>query len=297
MPKTKERYLHAVDRWCEFAGADPIGWTRERASAFYAQLLGTGMKAASANVVMAGVQYASKWWAHQQADPNADFAKIEQAKNEVRDQQDALTDNQAQALLETTRLGSPLDLRDRALIVLALETGMRVESLQSVNLERIVVKGYPLVPVKLKGQSKHEPYEVPLTDTALLGMQPWRAWLKDNGIGSGPMFRRLFAGLTAKGLKKYEPGPIALSSVSIWEIVTKRAARAKLDHVHPHMFRHTFVTSRSGQITEFQIASVTGHKLSQYGQLSTYANRHELGGQAREYTPSWLIDWCERVCR
>lgn len=295
MPRTKTMYRAALDRWIEFAGPDPSGWTRERTGAFYRELIGSGMKVKSANAVLSGVQYAAKWWSREQARSELDFGMIERGKPERTVKRDALTAEESLAMLDTTVANTPIDLRDRALLVTALETGMRAMSLQSIELERVITRDYPFVAVKLKGQA--ELYEVPLSDTALAGMRPWRDWLAGEKITKGAMFRRLAAGIDRRGRRQYEAGPDALSTVAIWQIVTSRAAKAKLRHVHPHIFRHTFITHRMKILSPFQIAAVTGHSLPEFGELPTYVDQHELGGQARLYTPSWLSEWCARICR
>src|SRR5262245_32423954 len=70
---TREKYLRDLNQWIDFAGANPANWTRKKAAAFYTKLLGRGMKPQSANRLMAGVGFASRWWAHLEHNPDLDF--------------------------------------------------------------------------------------------------------------------------------------------------------------------------------------------------------------------------------
>ncbi len=296
MPLTKRRYLKSLDRWIEFAGADPRGWTRDRAAAWYRHLLDSGIKVNSAATYMAAIQYAAKWYAHQHGRPDLDFSEIEMSRAEPRAaSREALSPEEAIAILNTTATDSPIDLRDRAMIVVALETGMRCMSLQGMQLHEIVMKDFALARVPIKGA--RELYEVPLSDVALLGMEPWRRWLRNHKIGKGEVFRSLVPHIDERGKRLYTAGP-GISKDRIYQIIVARADKTEIGRrVHPHIFRHTYVTSRFGLLNPFQIAAMTGHQMSEYGQLHNYADLHKLGGEARLVTPSWLSDWCARVCR
>ena len=82
---------------------------------------------ARANRVLAAVKYASTWYAKQHG--GVDFAIVQTASALGEGDHHALTPTEAQHLIATTFGTSPIDLRDHALIVLALETGMRRLSL------------------------------------------------------------------------------------------------------------------------------------------------------------------------
>jgi hypothetical protein len=70
---TKDRYLRDLNRWIDFAGADPSGWTKEQARAFYVSL-SARMQPQSAARLFASVQYAAKRWSTALGRPGLNFA-------------------------------------------------------------------------------------------------------------------------------------------------------------------------------------------------------------------------------
>jgi integrase/recombinase XerD len=251
-PSTRDYYLRDVDSWVAYAGADPRGWTRDRAQAYYMMLItpanegGQGLLPQSANRKLASLSYASSWWAKKQNRPDLHFAVVEKAGNKRAAKRDALTPEDAAKLIATCDAGTPIDLRDRALIVVGLETGMRRMSLVGMDLDKIqkAKEGYPVALVPLKGAGS-DLYAVPLSDTAMAALEPWRAWLRKQRAGKGAVFRPLTKRIGEKsGKLAYELDGDRLSLVSIYKIVVHRAEQAGLKHVHPHIFRHTFITWR-----------------------------------------------------
>lgn len=205
-----------------------------------------------------------------------------------------MTKAQAQKLLATCASDSPIDLRDRAMFIIGLETGMRRISLVGMTLEGIhkCDNGYPVADVPIKG-SGDKMYPVPLSDAALAGLEPWRRWLRSQKISKGAVFRGLTRRIGPIGRSVYDVSD-GLSLVSIYKIVTHRARQAGLEHIHPNIFRNTFITWRLEQgLSPFQIAAITGHKLSNLPGMSsmgTYIDAARVGETARTSTPEWLSD-------
>jgi integrase len=288
---TRKAYLVDIDRWVAFAGPDPRNWTPRVAQAFYDDLLIT-MSPRSAKRVMAPVIRASSWRAKQSHDPTLHFAIIQTERIDTDTDRHALTTEQAQELLATCGNGDPIDLRDRAMFIVGLETGMRRMSLVGMTLEGIhkCADGYPVADVPIKG-SGDKTYPVPLSDAAVAGLEPWRRWLRSQKIAKGAVFRGLSKRIGPNGKIVYKVGD-GLALVSIYKIVEHRAKQAGLDHCHPHIFRNTFITWRIQQgLSPFQIAAITGHKLANLPGMSsmgTYIDAARLGDEARAATPDWI---------
>jgi integrase len=293
---TRGRYLRDVNAWIAFAGTNPKAWTRYRAQEFYGGMLERGMRPQSANRVMASLRYASSWWAKKENDPNLDFAVVQKAGPSGKQRRHALEPEEAQALLATCAGDHPMDLRDRALIVVGLETGMRRMSLASMMLEGIKPcrDGYPVVTVPIKGRGT-DLFVVPLSDTAIEALAPWRAWLRTQKISSGPVFRSLMRKTVTTGHRRGFNTHIvgeSLTTGAIYQIVTRRARQAGLTHVHPHIFRHTFITWRMQDNFEpYEVASITGHKIASIpglGGLGSYIDGARIANKTRQSTPPWL---------
>jgi integrase len=291
---SRDKYLRDVDDWIAYAGSDPVNWTRANAQDFYNGLL-ERISPQSANRLMSSVSYASRWWAHRLNNPTLDFAIVRKASVKASgDKRHALSQDQVIRLLETTRAGEPIDLRDRALMIVGLETGMRRMSLEGMRYENFRAEPYPRVLVPIKGYGETL-YSVPLTDTALASLNDWNGWLATHATTkSGAVFRRVWSGLTAKGVSQQRTRDIEpISSEMIHRTVGGRAKLAGIPHVHPHLFRHTFVTSRvEAGHDDAHIAAITGHSLSaRSGALGNYKDMLAIGAVSRNYSPRWLADW------
>lgn len=299
---TKHNYARIIDRWISFAGTDPSGWTPENAQAFYDQLIDGGLSTQSANVYLAGLRYVSKWYATKTG--GVDFAVVQKqrgqkgrSKQGQTRRQTILNPEEITALIETCRAKTPIDLRDLAMLVVALETGMRRMSLRGFKLENMTHTTYPAVTVPIKGPGGEETYNVPLSDTSMLALEPWIAWLKSKKIVDGLVFRRL-----AKFNDRSVVGS-ALTLTGVNEIVESRSKAAGIRHINPHLLRHTFVSSRIiAGFTPLQIGVITGHKP---GTITIDGMRVHLSGMQayihpdvepiRNSTPAWLARLVERI--
>lgn len=294
-PSTRERYVRDIDLWIAYAGEDPANWTRDRAQEFYDHLLqAQGLKPQSANRVMASLRYASKWWSHRLNRADLDFAQVQKASGRKPSKKNSLDQDSATRLLNACEAGSPAGARDFALIVVGLETGMRRMSMTSMlidqTFERPTTLKYPHTMVIAKG-TDGERVPVPLSDTAILSMYPWLSWLADNNIHTGPVFRGLDEIMQRSGRNKTTAKKIAISPSTIAKMLDRRCAQAGIAHVHPHLFRYTFVTWRfAAGLLPHEVAAVTGHTMSGMGALAGYIDMQAIAEKVRNSTPSWLRD-------
>lgn len=293
-PSTRAQYLRDLNTWIRYAGEDPSAWTRVKMQDFYNHLL-ERMKPQSANRIIASIRYASHWRATQLAQPDLHFAVLRKAKAQPRSERRALSAEDAHKLLATCKhRENPADLRDFAILVLGLETGMRRMSMVAARVENMSrTYGYPTVAVPLKGHQAL--YNVPLSDTAVLAMEPWLAWLRVRKVPKGPLFRSIHRRLTEE---RWAIGEDEVAPQTFYDTIGKRAEAAGLGHVHPHILRHTFVTWRLDQgLTPHQISAITGHRLpgDGLGNIARYGDLKEAARTARLATPAWLAtvvrDW------
>lgn len=288
-PVTRQKYARVIDRWLAFAGHDPAGWTRPATQAFYDALIAQGVQPVSANVYLASLRYVSKWWASQTGAVDFAVAQTTTVRATTAPPLRALTADEAYALLATCGAGrTPLELRDRALIVVGLETGMRRMSMLGAQLANL--QGHILT-VPIKGAGGVATYPVPLSNTAQLALAPWRAWLKRRPPPTGALFPRLLRTLDpATGHFQWEPAG-ALSGDGVYKLLNARAAQADLGDFHPHVLRHTFITWRTAAgCSPIQIASITGHKTfgDEWKNMQPYVDMTAIAEAVRESTPAWL---------
>lgn len=288
-PTTRSAYSGVIRKWVKFAGEDPNGWTRILAQAFYESMLTNGISSTSANVYIASLRYVSKWYATKMGRPELDFAVVQtRLVAENKEPRHALTPEAAIALLNTCSPDKPtlIDLRDRTLLVIGLETGMRRMSLAGMRMENITRRDYPMIKVPIKGKGGTAVYPVPLSDTAMLVLDAWRAQLSPDSIRNGPVFPS-YAGNKMAGSND------GLSMQMIYKLIVDRAKSAGISHVHPHIIRHSFITWRQlAGLNAIQIASITGHKTlgAEWANMVSYIDLASSANEARNSTPLWLAD-------
>lgn len=287
---SKKVYLADIDRWIEFAGGQPSDWTRERAEEFYDKLLTDGLKPQSAKRIIMSLRYPAKRLAEIHFKPELDFTRVEFVRSRRRAFKEALTEEQARAMLEAITSREPRNLRDFATLIVALETGMRVMSLCGMQIEKTGIKerGVPVTWVPLKGEGE-DLYPIPLSDIALLALEPWLAFLRQRKIKTGAVLRALLNRVT----KDQQIG-VSLSARALYDVIQDRAKAAGLTGIHPHLFRHTFVTwRRAAGVSDDLIGAITGHRLSGDSKILWVYTDHQGAHAevARSKTPQWLADY------
>jgi integrase len=287
---TRKSYRNVLDQWIAYAGPRPSGWTRVAMDSFRSHLVARGMGDESVETYMASLRHVSKWYCAEQG--IADFSLIQpvQLAGREPERRHGLSMSQAAQLLSTCSDADSLyDHRDLVMLILGLETGMRRKSLAGARFDKIgTSRGtsatYPSITVPVKGRGGNKTWKVPLSDLALRALGSWEAavWANGRSPKGGPIFRALgrAGGRVAVSSK-------GLSEVGIYAVITRRADDAGLE-CYPHMLRHTFTTWRQDQRVDV-IASVTGHKLTNVGEVVTYMDPEIAGEIGRKTTPPELV--------
>lgn len=300
-PVTRENYSNIIDRWVVFAGPEPRNWTRPKAQDFYDWLLSTGISVKSANHYLASLRYVSKWYSIREGRPDADFAIVQMRADTHADKKRfALTQPEIETLLHSCVSApvTPLDMRDLTMFVVGLETGMRRKSLVGLRIETIgqhARHGHPIARVPIKGAGGVVEYDVPLSDLAVHTINWWRKWLTPQRYTKGPLFARLDKSLNRRGTT-WTPHGGGISLPMINKVVRQRGEGAELGHLHPHLLRHTFISTREAAgCTPVQIAAITGHSLvgadgARWGEMAGYIDLEAVGATARNTTPPWLTE-------
>lgn len=284
-PNTRRSYANVIRQWLAFAGNDPENWTVATCQAFYDQLVAS-TSIETANVMLSGgLSYALGRAAA--LHPRAGIADVTRAVDRYKANQDpdddgkrhALIAPQARKLLAACEGPSIIDLRDRAIVVLGLYTGMRRMSLVGVDLTRVRDHGaYVVLKVPIKGGAQ---YNVPLDARAWAQTHPYREALRQQRPAAGPMFPSFQKPRPTidDPLGQRAVSPRAMTEDGLYRALGKRAEAAGIETFSPHIFRHTFVTWCRGEpfkIPDHLIEVVTGHK-GQRGMVDKfYTDRDQL---------------------
>jgi integrase/recombinase XerC len=184
-----------------------------------------------------------------------------------------------QAALKPARLRN---LRDRALILVLADTGLRVAEACSLTYGQVDALEARLRQVKRKGDQRkglQKGSTVLISERAVAAIRDYQAARKGE---SRP------AGTKAKSVPlfiRHDPAAsetlARLSEKSAWEIVKSRAARAlgaeAAEQIHPHSFRHYFVT-----VVLLETDLETARRLAGHASASTTSAYAEIDPEVEE---------------
>ena len=167
----------------------------------------------------------------------------------------------------------PLWLRDKGILELMYACGLRASEVGALGLDEV----YPtLGVVKVTGKGDKQrlvPYGRPAERAVTAYTMQCRPRLvridaRDKG--------RLFLSRTGRPLER----------VAVWQIVKRNAAKAGLDHIHPHMLRHTFATHLlSGGADLRVVQELLGHANINTTQVYTRVDQPRLKDIHRRFHP------------
>jgi integrase/recombinase XerD len=255
-PTTKTAYRRCVQRFLAFAGPEPAGWTPQAVMAWRDALRGA-LGGRTVNKHLYALRYASKLY--EAFGHGADFARAVEAVHEpLLKKRDALAVDEARALLAaccdpTYGTIRPRDLRDRAIITVGIRTGLRASELAGLNWGMIDGRE---ATVAAKGRKAHT---VVLDDECLERLNDWATWLESQGYSlRGAVFR----GVSMLGIDNQYRVSRRLSRQKLWEAVAARGRQAGLRRpVHPHLFRHTFISwALEAGVPPQRVMIMTGHR-------------------------------------
>ncbi len=189
-----------------------------------------------------------------------DFPNIP-AEPELRGR--SLAQSEIAALLETCLESSPIDIRDAAIVVILLGTGMRRSELVNLELKDFNPSTGELFLRKGKRGKSRRVY-LPTEARAFV-----EKWLSVRGDEPGPMLCRIRRG------GHLHLGP--MHPDAIWRMLQHRAEIAGLEPFSPHDFRRTFCSD----LLDAGVDIVTVQKLAGHASPVTTAKYDRRGEEAK----------------
>ena len=256
--RTKELYAECVAAFVTFAGSDASAYTSAAVEDWIADLINKKqLRPQTANVYRKAIRYASKRFAKR---GGKDFAAdVEKIKQQPSDPREPLSYEEAQKLLATCEGDDLVDVRDRALIVLALRSGLRRGGLRALEMSGLRP---PKITTVNKGGANIT-FEADAETFAAL--DTWLACLRRLGVTKGPVF------LSAR------KGKIrgSMSAFQIWKVFDSRAKQAGIRHVFPHLARHSTVTwLREEGKSSAEVSKLTGQTERTIENIYTHVRTH-----------------------
>lgn len=174
---------------------------------------------------------------------------------------DALLVDDMMRLLGAIDLSTPYGLRNRAMLETMYACGLRVSEAIGLH-QRDVLADVELVRVFGKGSKERL---VPIGRSALHWIERYRLEARGRLITTADTDDILFLNHRGK----------ALSRMGVWKIITEAAASAGIEqHVHPHMFRHSFATHLlQGGADLRAVQEMLGHADISTTQIYTHIDR------------------------
>lgn len=181
-----------------------------------------------------------------------------------------LTPEQAMTLLDQPNTGNVEGLRDRAMMMLMLDSGMRVSEVVAVEADRIDWLHCTLTVMGKGRKERLVPFSA-RTGQALLEFARARAQV----LIRAPHF---FLGRTGKALERNK----------IRKLVLRYGLRAGIHGVRlsPHTLRHTFaVLYVRGGGDSFSLQQILGHSTLEMTRQYVHLARHDIADQHKKFSP------------
>lgn len=181
-----------------------------------------------------------------------------------------LTPEQATSLLEQPNTGNVEGLRDRAMMMLMLDSGLRVSEVIAVEADRIDWLHCTLT-VMGKGRKERLVPFSSRTGQTLLEYARARA----QALVRAPHF---FLGRTGKGLERNK----------VRKLVLRYGLKAGIHGVRisPHTLRHTFaVLYVRGGGDSFSLQEILGHSTLDMTRQYVHLARHDIADQHKKFSP------------
>lgn len=263
-PRTRELYLAGIREFLTFAGPEPKNWTSAQVEKWRDRLLKGGQQPQTINIKLNGLRYASRRIAEKGKNPALDFAAYaKMLKPSPPKKRKPLTVAQARALVAACDGERAIDIRDKAIAILGLRTGLRRAAMCELSLSDL--RGNKLHAV-MKGGTDLTIY---LDEETLTILHVWIKLLKSMGARSGALFRAM--------ARPQLDGTVTLrdehlSTDGLYRAMKARAKKAGIKGFHPHIFRHTFISlAVAAGVPNWRIREMTGQKsdsiIEQYSML------------------------------
>lgn len=166
-----------------------------------------------------------------------------------------------------TRKAPELKPRDRLLVLLFLEAGLRVSEVKNLTLGDIYIQGHPVR--EIIARASHgtigEPRGIAVSPRLLDALIAYRAWIEKenrNTETASPVFM---------GTKKGEPLTVRAMEWNVSKITKATIGRA----VWPHALRHTFATWLMRVASIRVVQELLGHKKLSSTQIYTHPNQND----------------------
>lgn len=271
-PRTIQTYGEALERFDEFLAVhgmpvDVSAIRREHVEAFIQELL-ERYKPATASNRYRTLALFFKWCVSEGEITRSPMARMSPPLVPVVPPA-VLSDDELRRLFKTCTGKGLRERRDLAILRLFLDTGMRLSELASITLDDLDME-YNLATVLGKGR---RPRMCPFGRRTALALD---RYLRVRRQRYGEQVRHLWIG---------SGGPMTANGIG--DVVRRRGSEARIEHLHPHRFRHTFahqwLAAGGAEIDLMQLAG--WHSRTMLGRYGASAAGERAIAAYRRLTP------------
>jgi site-specific recombinase XerD len=230
-PDSTRAYRFAIDDFIAWYCSEPrLAFSRTVVLRYRLALEGRQLAPATINLRLAAVRRL----AYEAADTGllspelaAGIHRVKGAKNVGVKLGNWLSPDQCRSLLAAPDPGTPLGLRDRAILAILLGCGLRRAELAKLNIADLQQREEHWAVVDLIGKGRHI-RTVPMPNWVKLYVDEW---IKIAGVVDGRVFRCVNRTGSIWGT--------GVSEKVIWHVVRRYAPKAEVCHLAPHDLRRT----------------------------------------------------------
>ena len=264
-PRTIASYqsdFRTFQAWCQAAGRVALPASADTVELYVTDLIGRGLKITTAERHAMGIKHAHRE-AGQASPCGAGFGELlagaRRTLCQMPAQKEAIGLADLKAMVKATGGGSPIALRDSALLLFGWATALRRSNLATLRLEHLTFTPKGIVVwidhEKQDRQGVGRKLAVPFgKHKCMCPVRAIQRWLEVRGDGPGPLFCRVMRGHVK--LK-------AILGNRVAQIVQEAAARAGFDRRRygAHSLRAGLATEGLERgVNEVMIAQQTGHR-------------------------------------
>ena len=273
-PKTIESYAHDVRYLVEFANKHDISSPEtftEKDAQFFLTTVSEKIGLRSRARLLSAVKGFFRFLVDELDVPENPFEQQQGPRFDMP-LPAVFSEDEIRALLNAIGTENPIDIRDRALIVLLYSTGLRVTELVNVKMTDIDFHRNVLSCVGKRQKIRHVPFGMVARAELERYLHTIRPQKVDN---SDCPF--VFPGRFGR----------ALTRQAVWKMLNRRARAVGLrGHLSPHKMRHSFATAileNGGDIRSVQ--ALLGHSSLSTTQMYTHVLTVDLVKTIREHHP------------
>ena len=273
---TQAAYKRDLKRYVEYlaahrGGVAPNAATLDDVAVFFAWLRSLGLSARTIARTMSSVRVFQRFLVNEDLADDNPTTNLDTPKL-ARSLPVVLTNSEIERLLNAPDVGTPLGVRDRAMLECAYATGLRVSELINIDLKNL---HFDQAYVRVVGKGNKERL-VPIGKTAMTFMTRYSEDVRHE-LGVAGSGSRVFLNVRGKPLTR----------MAFWQMLKTYGQAAGIDKdISPHTLRHSFATHLlEGGADLRAVQEMLGHSSMATTQIYTHVDRERLKEMHRRFHP------------